>query len=257
MREGNDPRRAGQFIRALPLSTEQLAAARARAGLRAPGAPGPAPVLEQLQAAASERAAPAAPPALTAIAAALRAVVPALRSPGRADNAKLHEADIPERIATPDLGAIRAAADKAIRAGRQAGEPMESVLVRVFGRLVDFTVAGGRGYCRQSLQAVATAAGVCIDTVCRAVRALQRLDLVDVANTIVRRLIGGERRIVRGANLYLLRRPTQAPAEATRDQPAPSWQERALARWGAVLGLRPSRNLKGFTSRPGPAPSGA
>lgn len=240
---------AGQFSRARPLTPEQLAAARSRSGLRAPGAAAPVPALElaALQAAVADQAAIPAPVTATAIGAAVRAVLGE-----RVDNAKLHEADIPERIPAPELGAVRSNARKVVIAGRQAGEPTAGHILAVFGALCDFTVAGGRGYCRQPMDAIGTATDLCVDTVARAIRALQRLDLVDVANTIVRRVIDGMRRMVRGANLYLLRRPSQAPVEARPDQPLPTWQERTLDRWGRALRLWPSRNLRGFTARPSP-----
>jgi hypothetical protein len=259
MTSPSDPPEPGQPTRARgTLTTEQLKLARASLPARAPVG---AAELAAVQARAAERAAEAAPHRNRPFLAVLRQV----SGEARADNVKIHEADLPHRIIAPPLsGSMKSDTRRRILEARRPGDPLPANIESVYDRLYGYTEGGRLGYCRPTHQMLAAATGLCVDTVRRCLRFLQELDVIDIANTIVRHVVDGYRRLVRGANVYFLRRLSQATDTDAKPKPdtqatvptvptVPSFRERAIGRWGRILGLAPSITGRGLQRPPAPA----
>ena len=170
-----------------------------------------------------------------------------LAGAGRIDNPKLHLTDL-RPIARPDGAAWLARVRQAAR-HRDAGDPRMTTLMQVAQALHAVGERDRRGFVRIGLRSLALAAGLgrakpCVESARRAVRWLQRAELLDAANVIERRWIGGVRRMVRGWNAYVLRGgPAEAPIAAAAEPPAVprvwtiAYAAGALARCASLWGL--------------------
>ncbi len=179
------------------------------------------------------------------------------------DNPKLHLADL-KPLPRP-AGAAWLARGRPAARHRDAGDPRTTTLMQAAQALHALGERDRRGYVRIGLKALAIAAGFgrtkpCIETARRAVRWLQRAELLDAANVIERRWIGGVRRMVRGWNAYVLRGgPAQTPMATGAAEPpsvprpwtiayAAGALARCAARWGlAVRGRGLAAPLRGGT----------
>jgi hypothetical protein len=157
---------------------------------------------------------------------------------GRAEHPKIHAADVPaRRLAAADtddfLRRVRAASE-----ARQTGDCLRGTLRQVAQALAYFARIQGRGCARVTFESIAKAAGVCVETARRAVRWLESAGLIDTVNVLVRRPIGGVRRLVRDANLYLFPPAAEAPGAAgTPPRDSAARARATIARWGDQLGL--------------------
>ncbi len=156
---------------------------------------------------------------------------------GRAEHPKIHAADVPARRLPADtddfLRRVRAASE-----ARQTGDCLRGTLRQVAQALAYFARIQGRGCARVTFESIAKAAGVCVETARRAVRWLESAGLIDTVNVLVRRPIGGVRRLVRDANLYLFPPAADAPGAAVTPPRDSAARARAtIARWGDRLGL--------------------
>lgn len=163
---------------------------------------------------------------------------------GRVLNPKIHEADLrrapdaPQPIVDDWLRAVRRLAE-----GRGKGDPLGGIIINVAS-----CIAGSkRG--RVSFASIAELGCVCMESVRRAVRWLEDVDLLDTFNVLER----AGKLLLRGVNFYLRRVPdapaaaSEAPAAAgppdaepavrSRDQRRATRFEDRLRRWAPHLGL--------------------
>jgi hypothetical protein len=163
----------------------------------------------------------------------------------RARNPKIHEADYRDPKISTDgwLARVR----RACGDNRKLGDPLDPVIRDVAGVLSSRWRQRERGT-RITLQGIAAAARVCVETVRKAVRCLQAWRLLDVVNVMTRRQVGGRTRVERGANAYMPA-PAPAPGSVSEDRPdqgarrerrpPPDWADicaRTLATWSPVFG---------------------
>lgn len=196
---------------------------------------------------------PAAPRATVpaALAASVAAIAGKAAAP-RVDNAKIHAADLPRKLpaaSRPDLDSLLQRARRAA-AGRAKGDPLHGTLLQIAQTLAYQVRRQGSGYAVASLAQLAGGAGCCVDTARKAIRWLERAALIDTVNTMRRGVVGGVNRLLRGANLYLIRPAVPASASPAEPATGPAHGGAAgtLARWGSVLGLSPRRT--GFNVAP-------
>ncbi len=225
------------------LTRRAVLAARAQLAARA----GAVPALEAAQITAHFRAGLAARgEALAPLPlplAARRAIAPAAPLP--IDNAVIHAADLRRLRHRPDTGGFLQRVRAATRR-RTIGDPHAGTLAQAAQSIVYFLDKQGVGYARATFAALATATGYCLETCRKAVRWLQAHGLLDVVNVLSRRVTAdGYRRLVRDANLYLLRDDPAAgqdaargrPADRPHDPPPPSPAAGVVARWGGLLAV--------------------
>lgn len=167
----------------------------------------------------------------------------------KADNPKIWERDIrPDRRPWDMSGFLRTVGYRArVRVLGKVKAPTLERVAQVIAH--DFTVHGG-GPARKTWKAIATSVGVCVRTVGKAVRWLERQGFLDTANAMVRR--GGFTRRV--ANLYRPRTESigRPAAETTDDGKAAR-----IARMAAAFGLvaRPvGMNTTAIRARAHPPP---
>jgi hypothetical protein len=201
---------------------------------------------------------PRFPPNPTAIGAITAAVVARILAPPAP---KLHAADL-DSARRSRRGAASAWSRASWMAGvhaaagaRRLGDPKQHTIAAVGQALAarhDQAIAGST----VPLDALAKACGLVRETVRRALRYLEATGLLDRINVMARRWIGGVKRLVRDANLYLLRpTPSEAPAELRAEAeatPVAVRQHGVIARCAAALGLRPRH---GGLAAPAPHPS--
>lgn len=149
------------------------------------------------------------------------------------------------KIWSADLKPIRGRVDKAgwlTRVRELPRQPlvMPATLLTVASSMAYFLERGGRGYVRVTHEDLAKAAQLCIETVRKAVRALEANGLLDTFNVLVR--VDGEVR--RAANAYGLRGfmaavGVVADAVASKVTGAADRMTEQLRRYAVVWGLKP------------------
>jgi hypothetical protein len=164
--------------------------------------------------------------------------------PGRVQNPRVHDRDVRGvRMGDRQEFARRA---RRVAQHRELGDPDSGKTLAVASALSWFFGRARRG-ARATHEAIATAALCCVDTVRRVVRQLERAGILDTLNVLERReLPGVGRRLVRGANLYLIPRHVASSSPHGGEEEAPAASaglsplERlaaVLARWAPAMGL--------------------
>lgn len=227
-----------------PPRSEDLPETRAERRARGERARPAEPTLEELTAAAKERAlrleredlrreheirsregrsiAAALPPGVQA-AAGLRVFHP-----------KIWETDVrPLRTGRLDRRAWLSRLSAAARR-RQKGDVLAPTIVRIGEALIYGLDRIKRGTTRATYQSLAAFAQCCTETARKAIRFLESHSLIDIFNVLMRR---ENRDIQRAANLYLFRGDPESKPEPDKPEAPATGVISRLAEWAAAMGL--------------------
>lgn len=152
-------------------------------------------------------------------------------APGeRIVNPKIQDADV-DKYRAPNFAAPSwwNRANAAIEKRRVGVRDVSAITLKSCCNALARRFNWGRGSARLAMETLAKDMGSCEDTARRSIRYLQRHDVVNVMNTLIR---DENNMLVRAPNLYLATRPEQAPIEDPSDLSPKLTQ---LARAGAVV----------------------